>query len=162
MLFPVFLPGAPMDLPNPPADVLTGAWRLVCYEVEIQATGGRLTPMGEHPSGYVMFSPCGRVWFMLTAQDRPVNDPARLLDTMIAYSGRYEVEQSDWITHVDVAWDPAWVGTQQRRRFQFEDALLRVSTPWRVMPNWAEHGMTRSIITFARDHSMFDAPRAPA
>jgi hypothetical protein len=27
---------------------------------------------------------------------------------------------------------------------------LAVLTPWRVMPNWADKGMTRSIVTFER------------
>ncbi len=27
---------------------------------------------------------------------------------------------------------------------------LRVLTPWRVMPNWADKGETRSIVTFVR------------
>jgi hypothetical protein len=29
-------------------------------------------------------------------------------------------------------------------------ACLTVLTPWRIMPNWADKGMTRSIITFER------------
>ena len=27
---------------------------------------------------------------------------------------------------------------------------LQVLTPWRVMPNWADKGMSRSIVTFER------------
>lgn len=29
--------------------------------------------------------------------------------------------------------------------------LMQVLTPWRIMPNWADKGMTRSIITFERE-----------
>ena len=134
---------------------LQGSWRLVSYEVEAQASGQIFTPMGLRPSGYTMFSPQGRVWFMLTAEGRQPGDTAEaqsnLLDTMVAYSGRYRLEGSDWITSVDVAWDPAWVGTEQRRGFEVVGDRLRVLTPWRVMPNWAEHGLTRSIVTFQRD-----------
>ena len=31
-----------------------------------------------------------------------------------------------------------------------DGARLRVLTPWRVMPNWADRGETRSIVTFER------------
>jgi hypothetical protein len=34
--------------------------------------------------------------------------------------------------------------------FTLEGDRLRVLTPWRVMPNWADRGETRSIVTFER------------
>lgn len=149
------LSAAPMF--NNDQSLLVGAWRLVSYEVEVQATGEIFHPMGRHPAGYAMFNAEGRVWFMLTAQGREPGDSqeiqSRLLDTMVAYSGRYRIEGADWITDVDVAWDPAWVGSQQRRGFELAGDRLRVLTPWRVMPNWAEHGSTRSIVTFQREDS---------
>jgi hypothetical protein len=51
---------------------------------------------------------------------------------------------------VDVAWNPSWVGTEQTRFYRVEADQLIVSTPWRVMPNWTEKGMTRSIVRFQR------------
>lgn len=51
---------------------------------------------------------------------------------------------------VDVAWNPAWVGTEQSRSFKVEDNRLSALTPRRVMPNWPDKGMARSIITFER------------
>ena len=41
-----------------------------------------------------------------------------------------------------------WVGTKQRRIFTLDGERLVVLTPWRIMPNWADKGMTRSIVTF--------------
>lgn len=131
-----------------------GAWKLVSYEVEVQSSGEIMHPMGKAPSGYVMFSPESRVWFVLTGEGRKAartaEEKAALLDTVIAYSGKYRLEGDTWITAVDVAWNPAWVGTEQTRPFRIEGDRLQVLTPWRVMPNWAEKGMTRSIITFER------------
>lgn len=46
--------------------------------------------------------------------------------------------------------NPEWVGTEQTRSFRIEGNRLQVLTPWRIMPNWADKGMTRSIITFER------------
>ena len=62
----------------------------------------------------------------------------------------YRIEGDQWVTKVDVAWDPAWVGTEQRRNFKLEGERLQVLSPWRIMPNWADRGMTRSIISFER------------
>ena len=131
-----------------------GTWRLVTYRVEVETTGEMFSPMGDKPSGYIVFTPEGRVWFMLTGEGREPGDSdlekARLLDSLIAYTGRYRIEGDDWITAVDVAWDPTWIGTEQSRQFKREGNRLQVLTPWRVMPNWPEKGNTRSIITFER------------
>jgi hypothetical protein len=133
---------------------LHGVWKLVSYDVEVQATGERFPPMGKDPTGYVIFTPEARVWFVLTGDGRKpattVEAKADLLDSLIAYTGTYRVEGDKWITSVEVAWNPAWVGTEQSRSFTVEGERLRVLTPWRVMPNWADKGMTRSIITFER------------
>jgi len=49
-----------------------------------------------------------------------------------------------------VAWNPEWVGTEQVRSFKLVGQRLQMLTPWRLMPNWADKGMTRSIVTFER------------
>lgn len=146
-----------------PAAPVVGTWRLVSYDVEVRSTGETFPAMGDRPSGYTIFAPGQRVWFMLTGEGREAGESerekARLLETVIAYTGRYRIEGDTWITAVDVAWNPAWVGTEQRRRFRLEGDRLQVLTPWRVMPNWADKGETRSIVTFER---VVEAPRADA
>ena len=131
-----------------------GAWKLLTYRVEVQATAESFAPMGNNPSGYVIFTPEGRLSFTLSEEGRrpprSVEDSAMLLSSMIAYTGIYRLEGDRWITKVDVAWNPAWVGTEQTRFFVIEGEQLTVHTPWRVMPNWPERGLTRSIVTFQR------------
>jgi len=133
---------------------IIGIWKLVAYEIEIQATGQKESVMGQNPTGYVIFAPEGRVWFVLTGEGRKpaktVEDRAELLNTLVVYTGMYRIEQDTWLTKVDVAWNPEWVGTEQRRFFKVDGEHLQVLTPWRVMPNWADRGMTRSIVTFER------------
>ena len=133
---------------------IQGVWKLVSYEIEIQATGKMEPVMGSNPTGYVIFTPEGRVWFVLTGEGRKpaktVEERAALLDTLVAYTGTYRTEGDNWITKVEVAWNPAWVGTEQRRTFKLDGKRIQVLTPWRIMPNWADRGMTRSIITFER------------
>jgi hypothetical protein len=138
-------------------DRIVGTWKLVSYEVEVQVTGQKSPVMGEEPTGYVTFTPEGRVFFVLTGGARqaakPDQERAGLLNTLIAYSGTYSVEGDKWTTNVDVAWNPEWVGTKQVRDFKVDGERLMVLTPWRVMPNWADKGMTRSIVTFERPNS---------
>jgi hypothetical protein len=135
---------------------IVGTWKLVSYVIEAQESGLIIKVMGEQPSGYVAFLPSGRVFFVLTAEGRepdPLHTPeghALLLDTMVAYTGRYRTEGDKWITQVEVAWNPEWIGTEQTRFFKLDGDNLQVLTPWRLMPNWAGHGMTRSIISFER------------
>lgn len=131
-----------------------GVWKLVSYEIEIQATGQKEPVMGNNPTGYVIFIPEGRVWFILTGEGRKpaktVEERADLLGSLVAYTGTYRIEEDKWITKVDVAWNPEWLGTEQKRSFKVDGDRLQVRTPWRVMPNWPEKGMTRSIVTFER------------
>ena len=150
-----------MTLPSvqPPSSVNTGnihgAWQLLSYKVEVKTNGDFFTPMGNHPSGYVIFTPEGRLSFTLAAEGRQpaesIADLASLQSSLIAYTGTYRLEQDRWVTQVDVAWNPEWVGTEQTRFFTIsDDLLLTVHTPWRVMPNWPERGLTRSIVRFKR------------
>ena len=142
-------PGFGADRPQ-----IQGVWKLLSYDVETQATGQKEPPMGKNPTGYVIFTPEGRVFFVLTGEGRKaaktVQERADLLSSLVAYTGTYRLEGDQWITKVEVAWNPEWIGTEQRRFFKVEGERLHVHTPWRVMPNWAEKGMTRSIITFER------------
>ena len=135
------------------ADVV-GTWKLVSYVVEVQATGEKMPVMGQKPTGYTTFMPDGRVYFVLTAEGRqPAKsdaERANLLSTLVAYTGTYRIDGDKWITKVEVAWNPEWIGTEQTRPFTLEGDKLQVLTPWRMMPNWADKGMTRSIIAFER------------
>lgn len=131
-----------------------GVWKLVSYEVEIRATGQKEALMGQSPTGYAIFTPEGRAMFIVTGDGRKpaktVQERADLLSSLVAYTGAYRLEGDKWITKVEVAWNPEWVGTEQTRFFRVDGGRLQVLTPWRVMPNWPEKGMTRSILTFKR------------
>lgn len=134
---------------------VVGTWKLVSYSVEVQSSGEKLPLMGKDPTGYAAFLPNGRVFFIITGGERQHgntdHERAELLSSVVAYTGTYSIRGDQWTTKVDVAWDPAWVGTEQVRPFERDGKRLRVVTPWRLMPNWADKGMTRSIITFERD-----------
>jgi hypothetical protein len=131
-----------------------GIWKLVSVEIEIQQTGQMEPAMGEKPTGYAVFTREGRAFFIVTGDLREpaTNDEQRawLLNTLVAYTGTYRVEGDKWITKVEVAWNPEWIGSEQTRFFKLDGDRLKVLSPWRVMPNWPGKGMTRSILSFDR------------
>jgi hypothetical protein len=134
--------------------IVLGTWKLVSFEAEIQATGQKEPVMGQNPTGYVIFTPERRAFFILTGEGRkPAKTPqerADLLNSLISYTGTYRIEGDKWITKVDVAWTPEFVGTEQMRFFKVDGDRLQVLTTWGIHPNWPEKGMQRRIVTFDR------------
>ena len=136
---------------------IVGTWKLVSVMYE-DAQTKELTPvLGEHPRGYQIATPEGRWIAVVTADGRPIpktdEDRARALRTMIAYSGRYRVEEGKVITKVEVAWNEAWVGGEQVRFLRFEgDDVLHIESPPMPHPN-VNDKVVRVIVTWQRDKS---------
>jgi hypothetical protein len=136
-------------------DRIIGTWRLVSVVYEDAQTKERTPVLGEHPRGYQIATPEGRWLALVTADGRPVpksdEDRASALRTMIAYSGRYRVEDGKVITKVEVAWNEAWVGGEQVRFLRFEgDDLLHIEIPPMAHPN-VNNKVVRIIVTWQRD-----------
>jgi hypothetical protein len=137
---------------------IVGIWRLIAFEAEQQTTGEKVPLMGENPNGYAIFTNEGRAMFVLTGEGRkaPKNDQDRadLFNSLVAYTGLYRFEGDKWITKVDVAGNPEWIGTEQDRFFEVTGNRLQVMTPWTVAPNWPEKGVQRGLLTFERAKSV--------
>ena len=138
-------------------DRIVGTWKLISVMYEDQASKERTPVLGAHPRGFQIATPEGRWIAVVTADDRPVpktdEDRAKALRTMIAYSGRYRVEDGKVITKVEVAWNEAWVGGEQVRFLRFEgDDLLHIESPPMPHPN-VNDKVVRVIVTWARDRS---------
>ena len=118
---------------------IVGTWTLVSVVYEDQATKERTPVLGEKPRGRQIATADGRWLALVTAQDRPVPrtdaDRARALQTMIAYTGRYRVEDGKVVTKVEAAWNEAWVGGEQTRIIRFEGDRLFIESPPMPHPN---------------------------
>jgi hypothetical protein len=112
-------------------DLLIGIWKLVSWQV-VGADGAPQDVFGSRPHGYLILTPQGRMMALMTAENRtPGPDDAEraaLHRSMLAYSGRYRVEGSDFITTVDVSWNEEWNGSEQRRHYRLEGDRLFVET----------------------------------
>ena len=50
---------------------IVGTWKLQSLIFEAIATGQRSSPFGDHPDGYLSYSPDGRMYAIGVAEDRP-------------------------------------------------------------------------------------------
>ena len=107
---------------------LVGNWKLVAFQTILDNEPPR-DALGPSPKGYLILTPEGRMMTLITSSNRKAgaDDPERaaLHKTMFSYSGRYRAEGDTFITTVDVSWNEAWNGTEQKRHYRFEgDKLL--------------------------------------
>lgn len=118
---------------------IIGTWKLVAVAYEDVSSGVRTPVYGEHPKGIQIATAEGRWLALMTGEGRTVPqtdaDRAQALKTMIAYTGRYRVENGNVITKVEAAWNEAWVGGEQVRAVRFEDDRLYLKSPPMPHPN---------------------------
>jgi hypothetical protein len=136
---------------------IVGTWKLVSVVYEDAQTKERTPVLGEHPRGIQIATPEGRWLALVTADGRPIpktdEDRAQALRTMIAYTGRYRVEDGKVITKVDAAWNEAWVGGEQVRFIRFEgNDRLFIESPAMPHPN-VNNKVVRVIVIWERDRS---------
>ena len=133
---------------------IVGTWKLVSVLYEDVETSERTPVLGEHPKGIQIATPDGRWLALVTAEGRPIpktdEERARALQTMIAYTGRYRVEDGKVITKVEAAWNEAWVGGEQVRSIRFEGNRLFIESPPMPHPNVNEK-IVRVIVIWERE-----------
>lgn len=109
---------------------LVGTWKLVSWQVIVRGRPREL--FGLQPKGFLILTRGGRLMVITTAQDRIGGfsdaDATALHKSMLAYTGRYRIEGDELITTVDVSWNEAWNGTEQRRRFRNDGNRLFIDT----------------------------------
>ena len=135
-------------------DGVVGVWKVKSAANEIVQTKERRAIYGEHPSGYLIITP-ERFTAIITAEGRkaPETDADRISSfrTMFAYTGLYRIEGNRITTHVDVAWNEAWTGTDQTRIFRLEGDRLFIESLPAPSPNAPALGVIRAILEFTRD-----------
>ena len=131
---------------------LVGTWKLVSFENEFQDGTPRRGMLGTNPTGYIIFTAEGRMMSIVEAEGRKVpqtdEESAVALRTLFAYTGIFHLEGDKWTTKVDVAWNPAWNGTDQVRSFKLDGDRLEVTSAWGVSVNLGK--MTRGVVVWQR------------
>lgn len=134
--------------------MVVGNWKIESFVNEELATGKKTAPLGEHPKGYLIYTPQGRMVALLVHETRSPpkvdEDRINLHKYMIAYSGRYTVEGDKVVHHVDVSWNQAWTGTDQVRFVKVEGDRLTITTaPLKDPITGAE---VRGVSVWEREH----------
>ncbi|UTH72760.1 lipocalin-like domain-containing protein [Chromobacterium sp. IIBBL 290-4] len=134
---------------------LHGSWRLLSFELELQASKERTQPWGSAPNGYLIFGADGRMMALVTAKAREPGAEdeklAALFRTMMAYTGRYRIDGDRFIVAIDASWNEAWNGTEQARFYQLDGDALHVFTDWMPNPLAAGNAMGRGVLGFTRE-----------
>ena len=52
-------------------NAILGTWKLQSLVYEVSASGQRSNPFGDHPDGYLSYSPDGRMYAIGVVEDRP-------------------------------------------------------------------------------------------
>jgi hypothetical protein len=107
---------------------LVGVWILRSAYGERFDTKERIFLFGENPRGVLMLHESGRMAALITPSLQR-DDPPPMPRQLVAYSGRYRIEPpSRFVTDVDIAWFPTWVGSAQGRTFSLRDGELHIVT----------------------------------
>ena len=111
---------------------LVGAWRFQAGYFVVHETGDRRDIFGAEPFGRVVFAPDGRMIVLITPAVRTppesASEMAAIFKSMAAYTGRWSIDGERFVTEVDGAWDPSWVGTEQVRYYTFDGHTLSLRT----------------------------------
>lgn len=117
--------------------IITGAWKLVSYVREEVGSGAVARPWGEKPQGYLLLLPSGHMSMVITSESRtPVSHDdsqyeaksAKLMSSVTAYAGTYALKGDSVVFHVEAAWQPDWVGTDQPRSVKFDRDEMTLRT----------------------------------
>ena len=136
-------------------DRIVGVWTLVSQSYEDVETGERIPVFGDRPKGRQIATKDGRWLALATGDGRPIPkteaERAQALLTMVAYTGRYRLENGVVTTKVEAAWNEAWVGGEQVRHIRFEgDDLLHIQSPVMPHPNLLDRKV-RVVVTWQRE-----------
>lgn len=132
---------------------LVGTWRLLSYRATT-ADGMTVHPLGKNVQGRLIYEQEGRMAVQLMHPGRSafqVDDPFVASDKEVraafngypAYYGSYSVQAHERTVthHIEAAWFPNWVGSDQVRSFELSGDRLTLSGS-AITLDGAETGIT--------------------
>jgi hypothetical protein len=135
------------------AHPIVGTWNLQSFSELDVHTKAVAYPMGEKPKATVIYTEGGHVATIFTAAARIAptgpratdSEAIQLFRTMVAFAGRYEINDRELIYYPEITWNEAWNGTRQIRYFELAGDLLKISSA----PAVSTLGNAETIMTMA-------------
>jgi hypothetical protein len=106
---------------------VVGTWQMTSFSVLMLDTNEALRPFGEHPIGYLQYSPGGHMVVFLSTG-------APNHGIIAAYAGTYSVEGNKVTRHIVASWFPEWIGGDQIRYAEIEGNRLTIKTAAQKAP----------------------------
>ena len=116
------------------AKQLAGTWKVVSLLTKFDG-GDTVESFGPNPKGRLVLTPEGQWIIILTGANRGpaknLEEKAALLDSMLAYSGKYTTEGNRMTIRVDMSWNEIYSGANQNqtRFFNIEGDKLIIRSP---------------------------------
>ena len=120
---------------------LVGSWKLLSFHSQ-DSSGQTAYPFGQDAQGRLIYEADGRMAVQLMNPHRPgftSDDPLVTSEAEVraafggytAYYGTYAVnpDEQTIVHHIEAALLPNWVGTDQRRHFEFDGKMLTLKGP---------------------------------
>jgi hypothetical protein len=134
------------------AEKLFGTWKVLSAVVEDVQTKEKVPLYGEHPTGYLILLPSGRMMALLVSEGRkePQTDEERATAyrSMVAYTGKYTIEGNKWTTRPDVAWNEQYM-MDQVRYFSVDGNRLIVETAPAMSPDFGK--VVRFVVVWQKE-----------
>lgn len=118
---------------------IVGSWKLVSAAATTADGKPIASPMGEHPTGFLLYTDDGRMSLLITHEgrpklsgdrlDSPMEERARAFSTMVAYAGSYRIEGNRLTHRVEAASSQNWVGTDLPRVVTFSGNRVKLEAP---------------------------------
>ena len=122
----------PVALADDVAKQLVGTWKLTTWVVQVIGEGSR-EPYGPNPKGRLVLTREGHWILVITGANRhpatTTDQKAALLDSMIANSGRYTIEEDKITIRADMSSNEIGASQDQTRFFKITDDRLTLRTP---------------------------------
>jgi len=123
-----------VSLADDAAKQLVGTWKVVSLITKFDG-GDAVEPFGPNPKGRLVLTSDGHWIVILTGGQRGpaknLEEKAALLDSMLAYSGKYSIEGNRMTIRVDMSWNEIYSGPNQNqtRFFSVEGDKLTIRSP---------------------------------
>ncbi|HCS26256.1 MAG TPA: hypothetical protein DIW43_02310 [Spongiibacteraceae bacterium] len=117
---------------------IVGGWSLLSWTMRFDDGRPARQPYGDSPNGSLLYSADGRMLAAIARADRkhlsgqvpqraPESEKTAAFDSFFSYGGSFDIDGDEVVHRVDIALNPNFVGSVQRRKMHFEDNQLTLS-----------------------------------